>query len=96
MRKSLYQNSETGASSWLLGVLPHFKDNRYEIHPVMEEGFQINGELDTSRGPFKEGSYFWRPSEIPHGNFNTKRGCLTFFRTDGPLKTTYVEAADLN
>ncbi|MBO0603002.1 DUF4437 domain-containing protein [Sporosarcina sp. E16_3] len=95
MRKSLYQNAETGASSWLLGVLPQFKDSRYEIHPVIEEGFQIQGELDTSGGPFKAGSYFWRPSEIPHGDFNTARGCLTFFRTDGPLKTTYVEKEEL-
>lgn len=95
MRKSLYDNPETGASSWLLGVLPQFHDDRYEIHPVMEEAFQIHGELGTSRGDFKQGSYFWRPAEIPHGDFNTEWGCLTFFRTDGPLKTTYVTKEDL-
>ncbi|MDV6378658.1 DUF4437 domain-containing protein [Sporosarcina sp. GW1-11] len=95
MRKSLYQNPETGASSWLLGVLPQFHDDRYEIHPVMEEAFQIHGEMGTSRGDFKQGSYFWRPAEIPHGDFSTEWGCLTFFRTDGPLKTTYVTKEDL-
>ena len=95
MRKSLYQNPETGASSWLLGVLPQFHDDRYEIHPVMEEAFQIHGEMGTSRGDFKQGSYFWRPAEIPHGDFSTEWGCLTFFRTDGLLKTTYVTKEDL-
>lgn len=96
MRKSLFQHPETGASSWLLGVLPQFKDSRYEIHPVAEEGFQIYGNLNTSIGNFSENHYFWRPSEIPHGGFNTNRGCLTFFRTDGPLQTTYVEFSDFN
>lgn len=95
MRKSLFQDQETGASSWLLGVLPQFQDERYEIHPVMEEAFQIHGEMGTSRGDFKQGSYFWRPAEIPHGDFSTEWGCLTFFRTDGPLKTTYVNKEDL-
>lgn len=95
MRKSLFNDPVTGASSWLLGVLPHFKDSRYEIHPVMEEGYQIQGELNTDRGNFKAGYYFWRPPEIPHGNFQTDYGCLTFFRTDGPLQTTYVTAEDL-
>lgn len=95
MRKSLFKHPETGASSWLLGVLPQFKDSRYEIHPVVEEGYQIYGNLNTSRGNFGEGHYFWRPAEIPHGEFNTQKGCLTFFRTDGPLQTTYIEASDL-
>ncbi|SHF28407.1 protein of unknown function [Seinonella peptonophila] len=90
MRKSLFQHPKSGASSWLLGVLPQMRDTRYEIHPVVEEGFQIYGEMTTDRGLFHEGSYFWRPPGIPHGDFETQRGCLTFFRTDGPLKTTYV------
>ncbi len=90
MRKSLRIDPETGASTWLLGVLPQWHEARMEIHPVSEEAYQLLGEIDGDRGLFARGCYFWRPAHIPHGPFGTKTGGLTFFRTDGPLVTYYI------
>lgn len=91
MRKSLRIDPTNGASTWLLGVLPQWKETRTEIHPVSEEAYQLLGEMDTDRGVFGPGCYFWRPPHIPHGPFGTRTGALTFFRTDGPLATYYID-----
>jgi len=91
MRKSLRTDPDTGASTWLLGVLPQWRETRSEIHPVSEEAYQLLGEIDGNHGTFASGCYFWRPPHIPHGPFRTKTGGLTFFRTDGPLVTYYVD-----
>ncbi|WP_247730347.1 DUF4437 domain-containing protein [Halovivax limisalsi] len=89
-RKSLYQDPRTGASTWLLGVLAHWRETRLESHPVVEEAYQVQGTMESDQGHFSAGKYFWRPPDIPHGPFSTSTGCLTFFRTDGPLETEYV------
>lgn len=91
MRKSLRTDPDTGASTWLLGVLPQWHEARTEIHPVSEEAYQLLGEISGDRGTFAPGCYFWRPPHIPHGPFGTKTGTLTFFRTDGPLVTYYID-----
>jgi hypothetical protein len=91
MRKSLRIDPDTGASTWLLGVLPQWSEARAEIHPVSEEAYQLLGEMDGDRGRFVPGCYFWRPPHVPHGPFGTKTGSLTFFRTEGALITYYVD-----
>jgi len=91
MMKSLYMDDETGDSSWLLGVLPQWEETRVEKHPVVEEAYQLRGSMTTDRGTFSQGSYFWRPPDIPHGPFDSDEGCLIFFRTrGGPLEVEYV------
>lgn len=90
MRKTLRIDPETGASTWLLGTLPQWREPRREIHPVSEEGYQLLGEMLGDRGRFTPGCYFWRPPHVAHGPFETRTGTLTFFRTDGPLITYYV------
>ncbi len=90
MRKSLRTDPHTGASTWLLGVLPQWSDNRIEIHPVVEEAYVVMGEMNTPLGKMTPGCYFWRPAHIPHGPFSTAIGTLIFFRTDGPLRTDYI------
>ena len=90
MRKTLRIDPLTGAGSWLLGMLPQVRDTRQEIHPTAEEGFVLLGESFSDRGLSKPGNYFWRPPFIPHGPFETEVGVLTFFRTDGPLRTDYI------
>jgi hypothetical protein len=93
MRKTLRIDPETGASTWLLGVLPQWRETRIEIHPVSEEAYQLQGEIVGDRGTFAPGCYFWRPPHVPHGPFATRTGSLTFFRTEGPLVTYYVDPA---
>lgn len=89
MRKQLRIDPATGASTWLLGVLPQWQENRVEIHPVAEEALVISGAITSERGKMDQGCYFWRPPDIPHGPMSTDDGVFIFFRTDGPLKTLY-------
>lgn len=91
MRKTLRIDPDTGASTWLLGVLPQWRETRREIHPVSEEGYQLLGEMLGNQGRFTPGCYFWRPPHVAHGPFETRTGTLTFFRTDGPLVTYYMD-----
>ncbi len=89
MRKQLRIDPDTGASTWLLGVLPQWREPRIEIHPVAEEAFILQGEMATNRGVMSAGSYFWRPPHVPHGPFHTDIGALILFRTNGHLQTFY-------
>ena len=89
MRKQLRIDPATGASTWLLGVLPQWQENRVEIHPVAEEAFVLSGAITSERGKMDQGCYFWRPPDIAHGPMSTDNGVFIFFRTDGPLKTFY-------
>jgi hypothetical protein len=90
--KHLYEGDDTGNMTWLLGVLPGWKQPRIEKHPVVEESYQLRGSIRMDRGLFSRGSYFWRPPDVPHGPFESEEGCLLFFRTrGGPLETEYIE-----
>ncbi len=90
MRKTLRIDPDTGAGSWLLGMLPQVRDTRREIHPTAEEAFTLLGEIHNEQGVSRAGAYFWRPPFIAHGPFHTDVGVLIFFRTDGPLRTDYL------
>jgi hypothetical protein len=90
MRKTLRVDPDSGAGTWLLGMLPQVGDKRREIHPTAEEAFTLIGESTSDRGLTRPGEYFWRPAFIPHGPFYTEVGVMTLFRTDGPLRTDYI------
>jgi hypothetical protein len=91
-RKLLWQDPETGDTSWLLGTLPMRWAERVEVHPVVEEMFLLAGESHGNRGVMRPGAYFWRPGGIPHGPYGTLTGNLYFFRTKGGgLNTQYVD-----
>jgi hypothetical protein len=89
-RKSLHYDENTGAATWLLGVLPGWQETRIEVHPVVEEAYQVQGSMWSDQGHFSAGKYFWRPPGIPHGPFETSTGCMTLFRVNGELETDYV------
>lgn len=90
MRKTLRTDPDTGASTWLLGVLPQWRDYRAEIHPVIEEAYVVLGGLTSLCGTMTQGCYFWRPAHIPHGPYASATGALVFFRSDGSLRTDYI------
>jgi len=93
--KVLHEDEETGERSWLLGSLPQRDGFGVEEHPVAEEAYQLLGAIEGDRGVFDEGSYFWRPPNVPHGPFSNEIGSMTFFRCrGGPLDTEYVVTAD--
>jgi hypothetical protein len=90
MRKTLRIDPDSGAGTWILGMLPQLRETRQEIHPTAEEAFTLVGESVSERGISRPGEYFWRPPFIPHGPFHTDVGVLIFFRTNGPLRTDYI------
>ena len=93
--KVLHEDDETGSRSWILGSLPHRTGFGVEVHPVVEEAYQLLGAIHGDRGVLDEGSYFWRPPNIPHGPFSNEIGSMTFFRTrGGPLQTDHIITSD--
>lgn len=90
-RKLLYQDPETGDTSWILGTMPMRWAERSEKHDAVEEMYLLSGEVHGDRGVMRPGAYFWRPPHLPHGPYGTLTGNLYFFRTKGgPLRTEYV------
>lgn len=87
MRKTLRVDKNSGQTTWLLGLLPQWREHRVETHPVSEEAFVLQGSLYSQAGHMGKDCYFWRPPHIPHGPFHSDEGILVFARTDGPLIT---------
>jgi hypothetical protein len=82
--KRLRLDPDTGDWTYLLSVAPGWQDNQAEVHPTIQEGFVLRGDcLLGTRGVMRPGSYFWRPSMVPHGPIFTHYGSLYLFRTKG-------------
>ena len=93
--KILHQDEDTGEMSWILASLPQRTGIGVEVHPVVEEAYQLLGAIQGDRGLLDAGSYFWRPPDVPHGPFSNEIGSMTFFRTrGGPLETEYILETD--
>ena len=94
-RLGLRKDPDTGDTTWLLDVDETGMGdevNRLETHPVVEEVFVLSGEMHMPMGVLKQGAYFWRPPNIPHGPVGTKTGALGIFRCKGgPLTTEWSE-----
>ncbi len=94
-RLGLRKDPDTGDTTWLLDIDETGMGNdvnRLETHPVVEEVFVLSGEMHMPMGVLKQGAYFWRPPDIPHGPVGTKTGALGFFRCKGgPLTTDWSE-----
>ena len=52
------------------------KKKKVESHPVVQECFILNGEIEGNCGTMVKGSYFWRPRDILHGPYGTKLDVL--------------------
>ncbi len=90
MVKLLRQDPESGAQSWVLGILPGWRENRKEVHPVVEESFKLTGDMLLGpRGLMTPGCYFWRPPGVEHGPLFTATGTMSFCRSTGKLSTRY-------
>ncbi len=90
MVKILRQDPQSGATSWLLGILPGWRENRKEVHPVVEESYKLTGDMLLGpRGLMTPGCYFWRPPGVEHGPLYTATGTMSFCRSTGKLSTVY-------
>lgn len=80
-------NNNTGFVTMLAWAPPGWSDNRMIHHPVFEEAYSLEGNLDYNFGKLDEGTYFFRPALVKHGHFvaGEERGWTGFFRLDGSL-----------
>lgn len=95
MVKILRQDPASGATSWVLGILPGWRENRTERHPVVEESYKLTGDMLLGpRGLMTPGCYFWRPPGVQHGPLYTVTGTMSFCRSTGQLSTVYEPVAE--
>ena len=75
LHKRLAEDEETGARTWIIGLIHWGKEiSKWETHPCAEEvyfleGAMANGEVfpdGTRMIPYEAGSYFYRPADIGH------------------------------
>ena len=84
-RRVLWIDPETGADTRLLRVPAGFRGAGANWHPVQEEIFCLEGDIqpDDTR-PMRPGSYLWNPARSIHGfDEVTHGGCIVLEWHDG-------------
>ena len=84
-RRVLWIDPQTGADTRLLRVPAGFRGGGASWHPVEEEIFCLEGDIqpDETR-PMRAGSYLWNPARSIHGfNEVTHGGCVLLEWHDG-------------
>jgi hypothetical protein len=91
--KLLREDPDTHDWTWLAAFVPGWLITGAEMHPTVEEGFMLQGDiLGGDRGAMQAGSYFWRPGMVWHGPFFSLEGGIIFLRTKGgSLATEFAE-----
>ncbi len=99
--KVLREDKQTGARTWIAGVLAGHPYYTWETHPTWEEGYLLEGEyrlaecLDkkSKMGVYTPGSYFFRPADRPHvgPEAGAKGYAIWLFRTPAELEVKYLE-----
>jgi Domain of unknown function (DUF4437) len=88
--KTLRQDE--GAFVYLAAMMPGWKCELEESHPVYEESFKVYGDvLMGARGVIRAGGYFFRSPHVFHGPLYSRGGTMSFIRSDGPTSTEYRE-----
>jgi hypothetical protein len=99
--KVLRQDKQTGARTWIAGVLSGHPNYTWEMHPTWEEGYLIEGEYHLAEclngksklGVYTPGSYFFRPSDQPHvgPDAGAKGYAVWLFRTPAELNVEFMD-----
>jgi hypothetical protein len=99
--KVLRQDEQTGARTWVAGVLSGHPNYTWETHPTWEEGYLLEGEyrlaecLDgkSKTGVYMPGSYFFRPAGLPHvgPDAGAKGYAIWLFRTPAELNVKFLD-----
>lgn len=91
-RIDLFDDPDTGESTWILAGPSLHTGTKAEVHPVAEEMLLVAGQMHSPLGIMNAGAYFWRPADVWHGPYSTVSGCVSLFRTQGgPLSTVYKD-----
>ncbi len=93
MHKLLFDDPLTRDKTWIAGLPPYWSCQTVERHPVCEEEFALAGDIHMPNGVMREGGYFWRPADVPHGPFGTVGGTIHLCRGKGGLYSTRFEPA---
>jgi len=94
-KKLLRTDPVSGDQTWIMGVIPSYREKKVESHPVVQECYIVAGELAGNYGLMTAGSYFWRPPQILHGPYGTKTGSIILSRTiGGKLIVDYYDLVD--
>jgi hypothetical protein len=99
--KVLRRDQQTGARTWIAGVLPDHPNYTWETHPTWEEGYLLEGEYrlaeclnrKSKAGVYTPGSYFFRPAGLPHvgPNAGAKGYAVWLFRTPAELEVKFLD-----
>jgi hypothetical protein len=99
--KVLRQDKQTGARTWIAGVLSGHPSYTWETHPTWEEGYLLEGEYRLAEcidgkskvGIYTSGSYFFRPAGEPHvgPDAGAKGYAIWLFRTPAELDVKYLD-----
>jgi hypothetical protein len=94
--KVLKEDKETGARTWITGVISGHPRYAWEVHSAWEEGFLLEGEYTieeclsegTQTIVYQPGGYFFRPAFIAHaGPQSGPNGyAIWFFRSPNMLQ----------
>lgn len=88
MLKTLRKDDQ--AYIYLAAMMPGWRSESEESHPVYEESYKIYGDvLMGARGVMREGSYFFRSPGVFHGPLYSRGGTMSFIRSDAPTTTEY-------
>ena len=76
-----------GFGSFLCWAPPGWSDHQLMHHPVFEEAYTLDGNMDYNFGRLLEGTYFFRPANVKHGHFHAgeEKGVVFLIRVDGQL-----------
>ncbi len=101
--KLLRQDEQTGARTWIAGVLADQPNSLWERHPTWEEGYLLEGgyrlaeclNAKSKLGVYTPGSYFFRPAGVVHvgPNAGAKGYAIWLFRTPAKLGVEFLEKA---
>jgi hypothetical protein len=76
----------------LAGMLPGWKSEPEEAHPIYEESFKLYGDIVMGRrGVMGPGAYFYRGPDVIHAPLYTRTGTMSLIRWSAPATSVFTE-----
>jgi len=94
VHKLLFDDPLTQDKTWIAGLMPYWRCETVERHPVCEEEFALAGDIHMPNGVMYEDAYFWRPADVAHGPFGTLGGTIHLCRGKGGVYSTRFSRAE--
>jgi hypothetical protein len=93
--KLLHRDPVTGHYTRLIHAEPGWVEHPLAHHPCYEEAYTLQGRFEYNYGSMWEGTYFFRPPLLRHGDFVTAEdtGCTWLLRSDSDLVDWYTDDA---